>query len=387
MAENVDTSSALTDVSDRSENRVPENEVPGTEVPENDVIVEPEWYRDGDAWVKIFLDPVEPGKFKQHDYIYNVPGENEFPKERWSSEECRDGFHITRRMHVWAHLKLHVYKSAYIAEVVSMGDEFYDNPYQHKRKVRVVTFGPAVPLDDVLGKHMDDFEEGHMLVWSAANNHPELAKLFISKISDSYTYCWAFEIALENGSEQVADFLLEKCENDVKRQEMLKYAIRHGRVDFVKRLVENTPFDASFFKNACASGQLEIFQLLCAKYGEPMCSDIIAHALCGGNVDILKYIKSRGVDMTDFGIFVYACTNYYSPVETVEYLVSEGADVKHPLIAFIAKRDSRKEVREYLLSQFDGKSEVQWCEKLNREIYEICTNFCKRIEAGEFDGK
>jgi hypothetical protein len=384
MDENFYTSSASTDVSDRSENRVPENDVNSgscTLVTQN----EPEWFRNGDAWVKIFLEPVEPGKFKQHDYVYSVPGENEFPKERWSSAECRDGFHITRRRHVWAHLKLHGYKSAYIAEVVSMGDEFYNNP--HKRKVRVVTFGPAVPLDDVLGKHMGDFEEGHMLVWSAANNHLEMAKLFISKISDSYTYCWAFEIALENGSEQVAEFLLEKCENDVKRLEMLKYAIRHGRADFVKRLVENTPFDASFFEAACSYGQFEIFQLLCDKYGEPKCSDIILDALRGGNVDILKYIKSRDVDMTDFEMFVYACTNYYSPPQTVEYLVSEGADIKHPLVAYIAKKHAYNKVREYLLSQIDGKSKVQWCEKSDGEIYEIRTNFRKRIEAGEFDGK
>jgi hypothetical protein len=379
MAEKVDTSLELTDVSDRSKNGVPENNVnSGSDTVE--VQNEPEWYRDGDAWVKIFLEPIEPGKFKQHDYIYNVPGENEFPKERWSSAACRDGFHITRRKDVWAHLPLHDYKSAYIAEVVSMGDEFYDNRDGYKRKVRVVAFGPAVPLTEVLGKHPDDFKVEKMMKWSATNNHLELAKLAISKNPDQYTYKWAFVIALENGSEQIADFLIEKCEIYEERQEMLCSAIRRGRVDLVKRLMENTSLDVRFFRMACSQGQFEIFQLLRERYGEPKCSDIILAALDGGNVGILDYIKSRGVKMSDFEMFVYACTHHSSRVELVEYLVSEGADAKHPLIAYIAKRHARKEVCAFLLAQIDDKSEVPRCEKLQREIYEICTNFRKRIK-------
>jgi hypothetical protein len=382
MTENINTSSALTDVAELLQNEVPENDVNSGSCTV-EVQNEPKWFRDGDAWVKIFLEPVEPGKFKQHDYVYDVPGENEFPKERWSSAECIDGFHITRRRHVWAHLKLHGYKSAYIAEVVSMGDEFYDNP--HKRKVRVVTFGTAVRMADVLGKHPDDFKNGHMLVWSVANKHIELVKLAVSKNSDKYNYDWAFGVALENGSEQIADFFIESCKNNAGRQEMLIDAIRYGRADFVKRLVENTSDRVSFFRVASVNGQFEIFQLLCDKYGKPPCSDIILTALCGGNVDILKYLKSRGVDISDFEMFVYACT--YAPLQTVEYLVSEGADVNHPLVAYIAKRQASKEVREYLLSQIDDKSEVQWCEKSEGEIYEICITFYKRINAGEIDGK
>src|SRR5690606_27538604 len=209
---------------------------------------EPEWYRDGDAWVKLFLDPVAPGKFKQFDHVYDVPGENEFPKERWSSSECIDGVHITRRKDVWFHLDLHGYESAYIAEVVSMGDEFYDNPDQFKRKVRVVTFGPAVPLADVLGKHPDDFKNGHMLVWSVLNNHLELVKLVASKNSDMFSYSWAFNFALVNEKEQIADFLIEI--NVAERQKMLNYVIHRGRADFVKRLMETTSVDVSFFRMA-----------------------------------------------------------------------------------------------------------------------------------------
>jgi hypothetical protein len=223
---------------------------------------EPDWYRNGDAWVKLFLEPIAPGKFRQHDYVYDMPGENEFPKERWSSAVCIDGFHITRRRDVWAHLPLHDYKSAYIAEVVSMGDEFYDNPDQFKRKVRVVAFGPAVPLADVLGKHPDDFINGHMLVWSVANNHIELFKLADSEISDIYSYSWMFELALVNGNEQIAEFLFENYENNAGRQQMLNHAIRYGRADFVKRLMENTSVDVFFFLNACLHGQFDIFQLL-----------------------------------------------------------------------------------------------------------------------------
>jgi hypothetical protein len=391
MAENVDTS-ALIEVSDRSKNRVPENEVPGTAVPENNVNSgsctavaqnEPEWYHDGDAWVKLFLEPVAPGKFKQFDHVYNVPGENEFPKERWSSDEGMDGFHITPRKYVWYHLDLHDFKSACIAEVVSHGEEFYDSRGGYKRKVRVVAFGPAVPLTDVLGKHPDDFNHGQMLKWSVRNNHLEMAKLAVSNESDKYVYSCAFMFALENGSEQIADFLIKNCENDEERQDLLCAAICCGRTDFVKRLMENTSVNASFFQTACSQGQFEIFELLRAKYGGPKCSDIILNALRGRNVNILKYIKSGGVDMTDFGMFVYACT--YAPLQTVEYLVSEGADVNHPLIAYIAKRQASKEVREYLLTQIDDKSEVRVCEKLQREISEIRTTFLKRIDTGEFD--
>jgi hypothetical protein len=346
---------------------------------------EPEWYRDGDAWVKIFLEPIEPGKFKQHDHIYNVPGENEFPIERWSSEESIDGFHITRRKDVWRHLYLHDYKSAYIAEVVSMGNEFYEIPCNLARKVRVVTFGPAFLLTEVLGKHPDDFTSGLMLDWSATNNHLELVRLALSKKPENYFYSWAFEIALENGNDRIADFLIEKCENDNLRHKMLCNAIRCDRVDLVKRLMENTSADVRFFEVACASGQSEIFRLLCAKYGEPKCSDIIFDALRGGNVKILDYIKTGGIDMTDFEMFVYACTNYYhSPVETVKYLVSEGANVKHPLIAYIAKRSASEEVRRFLLDQIDDKSEVSRCKKLQSEIIEIRANFSKRIKAGNF---
>jgi hypothetical protein len=323
MAENVITASALIDVSDRSENGVPENEVPGTEVPENNVISgsdtaeaqnEPEWFRDGGKWVKIFLEPdgavragdVAPGKFKQHDYVYSVPGENEFPKERWSSAECIDGFHITRRRDVWYHLPLHDYKSAYIAEVVSHGDEFYDTPRQRKRKVRVVTFGPAAPLADVLGKHPSDFKNDRMLVWSAANNHLELLKLVVSRgARGEYVYSMAFALALKNGNDQIAVFLFEKYENEMERRNMLYGAIACGRADMVKRMMENTSVDVGFFRVACAYGQFKIFQLLCDKYGEPKCSEIINSALRGGNVDILNYIKSRGVDMTDFGMFAF----------------------------------------------------------------------------------
>jgi hypothetical protein len=352
-------------------------------VPEN----EPEWYRNGGAWVKIFLEPIAPGKFKQHDYIYNVPGENEFPKERWSPAACRDGFHITRRKDVRWYLTLHDYKSAYIAEVVSMGEEFYDNPDQHKRKVRVVAFGPAVPLTEVLGKHPDDFESGYMLRWSAANNHLELVKLAISKNPDSYPYNWVFGLALKNGNEQIADFLFEKCENERESQSMLWYVICYGHVDLVKRMMENTHVDVYFFKAACEYGHFEIFRLLCANYGEPKCSDIILTTLHGGNVNILNYLKSRGVDMTDFGMFVYACTNRAYNLETVKYLVSGGADVKHPLIAYITKRHAHKKVREYLLTQIDDKSEVYWCADLDDEIVQISNTFFKRINAGEFDGK
>jgi hypothetical protein len=406
MAENVITVSALIEVSDRSENEVPENEVPGTEVPENKVPGtevpennvnsgsdtaeaqnEPKWYCDGDAWVKLFLEPIAPGKFKQFDYIYNVPGENEFPKERWSSEECINGFHITRRKDVYCHLPLHDYKSAYIAEVVSMGDEFYDSPYQFKRKVRIVTFGPAVPLADVLGKHPNDFKEGHMLAWSAANNHIELVKLAAFKNPDQYNYGWAFGLALKNGNDQIADFLFETCKNDYLTEVMLNCAIACGRSDFVKRMMETTPVCASFFRSASECGQFEIFQLLRTWYGEPKCSRIIPAALDGGNVNILDYIKSRGVDMSDFEMFVYACTNYVSSIETVKYLISAGADVKHPLIAYIAKRYATDEVREYLLTQIDDKSEVPWCERLDDEFGQIRSTFCKRIEADEFDGE
>jgi hypothetical protein len=350
---------------------------------------EPDWYRNGDAWVKNFLEPIAPGKFKQDDYIYNVPGENEFPGERWNSKENRDGFHITRRRDVWAHLDLHDYKSTYIAEVVSMGDEFYNNPYQHNRKVRVVAFGPAVPLADVLGKHLDDFKSGEEIIeWSVRNNHLEMVKLAASNTKKSYcSYSRLFEIALGNKNEQIADFLIEKCENDEERQEMVCRAIRYGRVDLVKRLMENTSVDEYFFKTACKYGNFEIFQLLRAKYGEPKCGEIILNTLEGGNVNILKYLKSRGVDMAYFGMFVYACT--YAPLQTVEYLVSEGADVKHPLIVYIAKYECNDDddVREYLLTQIDDKSEVRGCKKLRREFSEIHTTFQKRVEAGEFDGK
>jgi hypothetical protein len=359
------------------------DETLGTVVLEN----EPEWFRDGDAWVKIFLEPVEPGKFKQHDYVYNVPGTNEFPKERWSSAACRDGFHITRRRDVWYHLPLHGFKSAYIAEVVSMGDELYDNPNKLKRKVRVVTFGPAVPLADVLGKHLDDFKSGEMLIWSAANNHLKTLKLAVSKISDKYNYDWAFEIALKNGNEQIAEFLIESCKNDRGRQEMLNNAIHYGRTHSVKRLMENTSVHVNFFRVACSRGKFEIFELLCDKYGEPKYSDIIFSALEGRNVNILKYLKSRDVDMMDFGMFVYACTNYASNTNTLKYLVSEGADVKHPLIAYIAKRRACDDVREYLLDHIDDNSEVPMCETLEDEIDEICDTFRKRIKAGEFDGE
>jgi hypothetical protein len=387
MAENVITaSSTMIAVADRSENEVPENDVNSgscTLVTQN----EPEWFYDGDAWVKIFLEPVAPGKFKQHDYVYNVPGENEFPIERWSSAACIDGFHITRRRDVWVHLELHGYKSAYIAEVVSMGDEFYDNLHQCKRKVRVVTFGPAVPLANVLGKHPDDFKFEQMMNWSAANNHIELLKLAVSMKPNPYNYGRAFDYALGNGNVQIADFLIENG-NDERRQKMICNAIRYDRTYFVKRLMENTSVDVGFFQTACEYGQFEIFQLLCARYGEPKCSDIIYEALCGGNTDILKYLKSRGVDMSDFGMFVFVCTKYFPTVETVKYLVSAGADVKHPLIAYIAKKYLREEVaRECLLTQIDDKSEVPWCERLDDEIDEIRSTFCKRIEAGEFDGE
>jgi hypothetical protein len=79
-------------------------------------------------------------------------------------------------------------------------------------------------------------------------------------------------------------------------------------------------------------------------------------------------------------MFVYVCTNYDpSNVQTIEYLVSEGADVKHPLIAYIAKRYARGEVREFLLAQIDDKSEVRVCEKLQREIVNIRNTFFKRF--------
>jgi hypothetical protein len=397
MGENVITSSALTDVAERPENGMPENEDPGTAVPENnaisgsctaepenDVNIEPEWYRNGDAWVKLFLEPVEPGKFKQHDHIYSVPGENEFPIERWSSKEYKDGFHITRRKDVWRHLELHDFKSAYIAEVVSMGEEFYDNLRDKKRKVRVVAFGPAFPLTEVLGKHPDDFKDGQMLDWSAVNNHLELVRLSLSKNPEGYFYSRAFRIALENGNDQIADFLIEKFENVNLRPNLPYNAIRYGRVDLVKRLLENMPVDIRFFKAACLYGQFEIFQLLRAKYGEPKCSDIIFDALNGGNVNILNYLKSRGVDMSDFGMFVYACTHCALP-NTVRYLVSEGANVNHPLIAYIAKRHARMEVRRILLDQIDDKSEVPGCKKIEGEIVEICENFIKMIEEGKFE--
>jgi hypothetical protein len=217
MTENVVTSSALTAHAEPLKNEVPKNDViscSDTAVAQN----EPEWYRDGNAWVKIFLEPVEPDKFKQFDHVYDVPGENEFPKERWSSVECKDGFHITRRKDVWAHLDIHDFKSVYIAEVVSMGDEFYDNPYWRKRKVRVVAFGPAVPLAEVLGKHPDDFTSVQMLKWSVRKNQLELVKVFISKYQDLYFYIRAFEFALKYGNDQIADFLIEKCKDDKVRQ-------------------------------------------------------------------------------------------------------------------------------------------------------------------------
>jgi hypothetical protein len=381
MAEKDDTSSTLSDVSDRPENGVPEcvvNSGSDTAVAQN----EPEWFRDGDAWVKIFLEPIEPGKFKQHDYIYDVPGENEFPKERWSSEECKDGFHITRRKDVWYHLPLHDFKSAYIAEVVSMGDEFYDDLF--KRKVRVVAFGPAVPLTEVLGKHPGDFKFRQIIKWSVINNHIEMVKVVSSNNLEMYVY--SFEIALYNGNDRIADFLIENCKNDEERQELLCNAIRYGRVDLVNQLMENMPVNVKFFEEACWSGQLEIFELLRAKYGEPKCSDIIRDALRGGNVKILNYLKIRGVVMSDFEMFVYACTNYYaSNVETVKYLVSEGADVKHPLIAYIMKIYALEEVHNFLLNHIDDKSEVPECQKLEGEIIRIFDSFKKRIEAGEFD--
>jgi hypothetical protein len=385
MTENVVASSALTDVAEFINNDVPENNVNSgscTTVDQN----EPEWYRNGDAWVKIFLEPIEPGKFRQHDYVYSVPGENEFPREKWSSANCRDGFHITRRRDVWYHLQLHDYKSAYIAEVVSMGDEFYDSPVQLKRKVRVVAFGPAVLLAYVLGKHPDDFTNGHMLVWSVRNKHLESVKLAVSKTQESYcSYSWLFEIALGNENDQIAEILLENYKNNAIRQEMLYSAIFYGRADLVKRLMENTPVDVHFFEAACESRQFEIFQLLCAKYGEPKCSDIILVALGSGNVNILKYLKSRGVDMADFGMLLYACTEFESNVETVKYLVSEGANVKHPLIAYIAKIYALNEVREFLLDQIDDKSEVPECKELEREINEICDNFIDMIKSDKFE--
>jgi hypothetical protein len=381
MINNIDTSSAMS-----AENEVPENEVPGTEVPEIDVTGEPAWYRDGNAWVKIFLEPVAPGKFRQFDYIYDVPGENEFPKERWSPKDCQDGFHITRRRDVWFHLPLHGYKSAYIAEVVSMGDELVARAvFNHK--VRVVSFGPAVPLADVLGKHPDDFTSERMLTWSVRNNHLDMVKLAASINTDAYAYRWAFELALNKGNDQIAEFLIKECKDDEVRQCMLNESIKYGRTDLVRRMMETTSERVSFFKTACAHGQFEIFQLLRAKYGEPKCSDIIDCAIRGGNVDILKYFKSRGVDMSDFGMFVHACTDYVPSVSTLEYLVSGGADVKHPLIAYIAKRGACVEnVREYLLARIDDKSEVPRCEKSDAEIREICNRFLDRIDAGEFDG-
>jgi hypothetical protein len=179
--------------------------------------------------------------------------------------------------------------------------------------------------------------------------------------------------------------LIEKCENDdVEREKMLICAINHGRAEFVKRLVENTSVHVNFYKNACRHGHFEIFQLLCAKFGEPWCSDIISPALRGGNVDILAYIKSRGVDMSDFGLFVYACTDF-SNASILEYLVSEGADVKHPLIAYIAKRHAREEVRELLLAHIDDESESPYCYDLEKEINGISFTFWKRITAGYLD--
>jgi hypothetical protein len=397
MAENVDTSSALTGVAERAENEVPENEVPGTAVPENDansgsdtVVTqnEPKWYRDGDAWVKLFLEPIAPGKFKQFDHVYDVPGKNEFPKERWSSAECKDGFHITRRRGVRDHLDIHDYKSVYIAEVVSMGDEFYENPRYKMRKVRVVTFGPAVPLIDVLGKHPDDrWDNDISLSWPAANNQLDLFKLAISMKTNPYNYIWAFHLALKNGNDRIAELLVEKCKVDDVMHQMIDFAIRHDRVDFVKRMVENMPVNVKFFEMACVNGRFEIFQFFRAKYGEPdLHSCIIPNAVFGDDRDILDYIKSRGVDMSDFGMLVYACavSTPRSNANAVKYLVSEGANVNHPLIAYIAKRYSRGEVREYLLAQIDDKSEVSRCDKLEDEIEEICNIFFEKNGAGRF---
>jgi hypothetical protein len=168
---------------------------------------------------------------------------------------------------------------------------------------------------------------------------------------------------------------------------MVCSSICYGRVDLVKRMLENMPVDVDFFKSACESGQFEIFQLLCTKYGEPKCSDIIFSAFEVGNVKILNYLKSRGIDMADFGMLVYACRDYDSNVETVKYLVSKGADVRHPLIAYIAKMYASEEVREYLVDHFDDKSEVPECEELEREIDEIFENFIKMIEEGKFESK
>jgi hypothetical protein len=90
--------------------------------------------------------------------------------------------------------------------------------------------------------------------------------------------------------------------------------------------------------------------------------------------------------MSDFGLFVSACKISASNTNTVKYLVSEGADVKHPVIAYIAKIYACEKVREYLLTQIDDNSEDYWCEELEDEIHEIRNTFFNRIRAGEFDG-
>jgi hypothetical protein len=355
---------------------------------------EPEWFRNGDAWVKLFLKPdgseragdVAPGKFKQHDYVHNVPGENEFPFGTWFLKERRGGFDITHRRDVWSHLSVHSYKSAYIAEVVSMGEEFYDIPDARKRKVRVVTFGPAVPLADVLGKHPDDFKDGEMLVWSARNNHFELCKLAVSMNSGKIPFRNEFAKVFERGYDhKIAELLFANSKSDEDRQKIVHLSICNDRTYFVRKVLDSTPVDKSFYQAACSRGNDEIFHLLRKKYGEPRCGDIIVNAIMGGSPGILNYIKSRGVDMSDFGMFVFACAHYAS-LQTVKYLISKGADAKHPLIAYIAKTRARVDTRRYLLNHhIEDKSNVPVCKELENQIRENCNSFFKRFDADELD--
>jgi hypothetical protein len=399
MAENVDTS-ALIEVSDRSEIGVPENKVPGTAVNENNVNsgsdtavvqTEPEWYRNGDAWVKIFLEPdgaeragdVAPGKFKQHDHIFNVPGKNEFPKEMWNAKESESGFHITRRRDVWFHLSIHDYKSAYIAEVVSTGDEFYDFPLYYQRKVRVVTLGPAVPLLDMLGECPYDYFGDKLLTWAAANGHIDLVKRIVGN-NPNYTSQRVIEYAIKNGHDQVSEIFIEKYVKPTQRHIIMYNAIEYNRLGIVRRLVEKIPTDKIFFQLACEYSRNEIFQILCKKYGEPKCSEIIPAALRGGDTGILDHIKSRGVSMADAGLLVYVLSRPEAKLKTIEYLVSNGANLKRPFIAYLAGRAS-DEVRVHLNINLVIKTDVSSCGEYEREVIDILDDLSARLRAGVFD--
>lgn len=194
------------------------------------------------------------------------------------------------------------------------------------------------PYDMNIDREVYSGTESALLV-ATRSGHEPIVRLLLERganpdAADSLTGRTALVEASAKGRLPIVETLLSHGANPSTRdaldaQNCLTAAIAGGHADVARVLVKaGARVEPAAFEQACMRGRLDLAQLCVDAGGDPSTSDALKSAAMGGNVDALRWLVQRGVDVAKRGPDALLEAANASKTESVRYLIELGVPVE-----------------------------------------------------------